>query len=86
MVDSLEDLLIDLVGTILLEGDLHHQEGVSKTLDANTNWSVSHVGFLCLSARIVVVVDNSVKVLGDNLGDFVKLFKVKLALTNEARK
>lgn len=45
-----------------------------------------HVRFLCFSARIVIVVDNSVKVLSDDLSNFVKLFKVKLALTNEARK
>lgn len=59
MVDSLEDLDVELPGSWRVEGHSESHEGICETLDTKTDGSVSHVTVSCL--------DNGVVVSGDDL-------------------
>ena len=72
VVDRLKDHRIDLEGFIALEDESHDLEGISETLNANTDGSVAHVRVLSLYDWVVVAVDHTVQVLGDTLGHAVE--------------
>lgn len=73
------DQLIDFDSTLILECDLHDLEGICKTLYTNTNGSVSHVRLLCLRYWIVVHINDFIQVLGNSLGNIVKLFIIEFS-------
>ncbi|KAH3685491.1 hypothetical protein WICPIJ_003538 [Wickerhamomyces pijperi] len=76
VVDGLEDLNVQLLGLFRFERQSQDHESIGQTLDTQGNWSVSHVGSSGFWDRVVVTVNDSVQVLGDNLGDLVQLLKV----------
>ena len=43
MVDRLKDELVDFEGSVRLERQTHHLEGVSQTLDTNADRTMLHV-------------------------------------------
>ena len=76
-VDGLEDVLVELTGLGTVERHLELLEAVSKTLDADTDGTVTHVGVLGLLDGVEVAVNDTVQVAGDNLTDLTELVKVK---------
>lgn len=78
VVDGLEDLLVKLLGVWSIEGQAKDHEGVGETLNTDTNGTVAHVGLASLGNGVVVDVNDSVQVEGDDLGDGVELLEVVL--------
>ena len=90
MVDSLEDLDVELPSSWRVEGHSESHEGICETLDTKTDRSVSHVTVSCLDNRVVVSGNDldislctkrrrltySVQVLGNDLGNLVELLEV----------
>jgi hypothetical protein len=76
VVNSLENLNIQLLGLRRFERHTKGEERVGQTLDTQSNWPVPEVAAARLLYRIVVDFNNLVEVTSDNLGDLVKLFEV----------
>jgi len=76
-VNGLEDLLVQLFGCGTFEGESEEEEGVSKTLDSNTDGAVSQVGSFCFRDWVVVDVNDLVQVAGDDLRDFIELLMIE---------
>ena len=75
-VDGLEDVLVELPSLGRLEGVAHDHEGVGESLDADSDGAVAHVGAAGLLDGVEVLVNDPVKVLGDDLGDLIELLEV----------
>jgi len=78
VVNRLKDHCVDLEGFIILKGNLHLLKSISKSLDADTDWTVTHVGVLSLGDWVIVAIDDRVEVLRDTLGNFVQVLVVEL--------
>jgi hypothetical protein len=76
VVDSLEDLLVELSSLGRLERHAQGKESIGKTLDTETNRSVTHVAVASLLDRVVVHIDDLVQVTDNDLTDFVQLLEV----------
>merc|ERR1719402_2035036 len=76
VVDRLEDLLVQQLSLLRLEGEPHQDEGVSESLDTDADGPVSHVAPLRLLDRVVVDVNDFVEVLGGNLSDLFESVEV----------
>ena len=85
MVNSLEELLIELVSPFIFEGDFEHHKCICQTLDANTYRSMSLVGVTRLLAWIVVVINDLIEVSGNHLGDLMQLFVLEYPVLNIPR-
>jgi hypothetical protein len=84
MVDGLEDLQVELTSGGTVKGHSQGHESVGETLDTETDRSVTHVRVFGLDDRVVIDVDDSVQVLGNNLGNSVELLKVVLPVADES--
>lgn len=78
MVDSFEDISVELEGVSGFVRHLQNLEGISKSLNTNTNRSVSHVGVSSLNNGVVVDVNNSVEIFCYALGHLVEVVEIKL--------
>ena len=78
-VDRLEDLLVELLGPLRVEGQAQQDEGVGEPLDADADGPVAQVGVARGLDRVVVDVDDLVEVAGDDAGDGAELVKVEEA-------
>lgn len=76
VVDSLKDLLVELAGLGRLERHAQSKEGISKTLNTNTDRAVAHVAVASLGDGVVVDINDAVQVANNNHSDVVKLLKV----------
>jgi hypothetical protein len=63
---------------IILKCNLHLCISISESLNADSNWSVTHVRVLCLLDRVEISVNNSVQVSCNAFSYFVKELVVKL--------
>mmetsp|Transcript_43526 Transcript_43526/g.93229 ORF Transcript_43526/g.93229 Transcript_43526/m.93229 type:complete len:535 (+) Transcript_43526:75-1679(+) len=77
-IDGFENVRVQLLGLLALEGEPHHEESVSQTLNAETNGSVPHVGVAGLREGVVVPVNDLVQVASDDLCHFVEALEVVL--------
>ena len=80
MVDCLEDLNVELLGSCGVERHTEHHESIRETLHTDSDWSVAHVGLPRFRDRVEIDVDNSIQVVGDNLSNIVQLLEVVLAM------
>ncbi len=78
MVNSLKYEIIHFNGALILEAYLHYLESIGQALRTYTYGSMPHIGNFSFWDRIVVFINNSVKILGDSLSNVVKLFVVVL--------
>ncbi len=78
MVYSLKYEIIHFNGALILEADLHYLESIGQALRTYTYGSMPQIGNFSFWDRIVVFINNSVKILGDSLSNVVKLFVVVL--------
>lgn len=83
MVDGLEDLDVQFLGGLRVERHAESHESISETLNTNTNRSVAHVRSAGFWDGVVVDVDDAVKVIGDDLGNFMELLEVVFAILDE---
>ena len=79
MVDSLEYLNVELLGCKGIECHAQCHESISEALDADSDRAVTHVGATGLGDRIIVDINDTIEVEGDDLGDIVKLLEIVLA-------
>ena len=77
IVDALEDLLVERLGFLTVVIDLEHGEGVSKTLNTQSDGPVSQVGVLGLLDGVVVPVDDLVQVADQFCGHILKFLEVE---------
>jgi hypothetical protein len=84
MVDGLEDLDIEFLGSLRVEWHMECHEGVGLTLHANPDRAVVHVGATGLRDRVVADVD-MVDVEGHDLGDIVKSYSPLTTKEGRAR-
>ena len=80
MVDGLEDLNVEFLGSCGVERHAEHHESICETLHTNSNWSVAHVGLPRFRDWIEIDIDNTIQVEGDNLSNVVQLLEVVLAM------
>ena len=80
MVESLEDLNVEFLGSCGVERHAKHHESICETLHADSDWPVAHVGLPRFGDRVVIDVDNSIQVVGDNFSNVVQLLEVVLAV------
>ena len=85
MVDGLEDLNVEFLGSCRVEWHAEHHKSIGKSLNTNSDGSMAQVGFLCFRDGVVVDVDDAVKVKCDNLGNIVQLLEVVLPMGDEGR-
>ena len=78
MINSLKDLLCEFFSARILERNAKNLESVGKTLHANTDWSVFHIGNFCLFNWIVISIDDSIKIMSNSFGNMVELLEVKI--------
>lgn len=71
-----------------LKGKSHHLEDVSETLHTDTDGTVPQIAIFCFFNRIIVAVNDFVKVTSNNSGDFDKSLEVKseVVAIKESRK
>lgn len=72
VINCLENLAVDVHHFSIFECDTHLLERISKSLDSNADWPMSEVGVFSLWQRVVVHVDDFIKVFGNSLGHFVE--------------
>ena len=77
MVDSLEEFLVESLGLIAFELDLQDLQCICQPLDTDTDGPVSTVRPLRLLTWVVIFVDDSVQVPGNDFGHFVQLLEVE---------
>mmetsp|Transcript_23742 Transcript_23742/g.65637 ORF Transcript_23742/g.65637 Transcript_23742/m.65637 type:complete len:218 (+) Transcript_23742:84-737(+) len=77
-VHGLEDVLIQALGGLALEGEPHDQEGIRQALDAQAYRPVSHVRASSLLHWIVIPVDDLVEVPSGDLRHLVEPLEVIL--------
>lgn len=80
MVDGLKDLLVQLSSLRRLERHAQSKESIGKTLDTDTNGSVSHVAVASFRNGVVVHINDPVQVANDSLCDLVQLLEVVAGL------
>lgn len=78
MVNRLEDQRVDVLGLVILEGDLHLLICISKSLNTDADGSVPHVGILRFREWVVVAVDDSIEVSGHTLRHLVEELVIEL--------
>ena len=76
MINSFKHKSIDFEGSLIFVRNLHLLQSISKTLNTNTNWSVSEVRVLSFNDWVIVIVNDLVEVLGNSARDFMKLVVV----------
>ena len=67
VIDSFEDLEIELSSLRRVERHSERHEGVGESLHSDTDRSVSHVGVFSFFDGVVVDVDNSIEIERDDL-------------------
>mmetsp|Transcript_85769 Transcript_85769/g.191778 ORF Transcript_85769/g.191778 Transcript_85769/m.191778 type:complete len:753 (-) Transcript_85769:7-2265(-) len=77
-VNGLEDILVQLLRAVALEGQAHDHEGVGKALDTKSDGSVPHVGAPGLLDGVVVAVDDLVEVARGHPRHLVEALEVVL--------
>jgi hypothetical protein len=77
VVNSFENIRVQLESLGGLVRDLHYLESISKSLNSNSNRSVSHVRVSSFLNWVVVYINNSVKIFGHSFRDFVKVIEVE---------
>ena len=77
MVDSLEHPNIDTASVLRAEGDLHHCEGFSKPLDADSEGAEIMGGIASGIARVVRDVDKFVQVAYDEFSESMEPWVVE---------
>mmetsp|Transcript_15040 Transcript_15040/g.28226 ORF Transcript_15040/g.28226 Transcript_15040/m.28226 type:complete len:282 (+) Transcript_15040:334-1179(+) len=75
-VDRLKDVLVQLHGFLALEGQLHHQKGISQALHTQAHRAMAHVRVPRLWDRIVIPVNDLVQVSGHHFRDLVEALEV----------
>lgn len=58
-------------------------KGISKTLHANTNGAMPHIASASFGDGVVVNVNDTVEVVGNNFGHVMELFEVVFAVGDE---
>lgn len=81
MIHSLEYHRVDLFGLVILIGDFHFNEGISKSLNTNTDWSMPHVRVLGLWNWVIVHINDSVQILGHASCHLVELLIVESSIS-----
>ena len=77
MVHCFEDHFVNKISLISFERNPHHLESISKSLNSDSNWSVSLVWVLSFRNWIIVLIDDSVEVVSYYLCDLMKFFIIK---------
>jgi hypothetical protein len=77
IIDGLKDLFVKSQGLIGVIVHLHHCKDISQSLNPNSNWPVSKIGFLASLYWIVILVNNFVEIISNDSGHFDKTLKVK---------
>ena len=85
MVDRLEDLNIEFLGSCRVEWHAEHHEGICKALNTDSDRSMTHVGPPCFRDGVVVDVNNAVQIERDNFSDVVQLLEVVLTVGDKRR-
>ena len=85
MVDGLENLNIEFLGSCGVERHAEHHESIGKTLHTNSDWSMAHVGLPRFRDGVVVDVDDAVQIECDNLSNAVQLLEVVLPVGDKGR-
>merc|ERR1719234_737974 len=76
VVDCLKDLFVEQARFFRLKRQPHENVSVSKALDTNSNWSVSHVAVPRLLNGVEVHLNDLVQVLRSHLGHLLQALKV----------
>merc|ERR1719234_1894906 len=76
IVDRLKDLFVKQARLFRLKRQPHKNVSVSKALDTNSNWSVSHVAVPSLLHGVEVHLNDLVQVLRRHLGHLLQALKV----------
>jgi len=85
MVDGLEDLDVEFLGSRGVEWHAEHHESIGKTLHTDSDRSMAHVGLPCFGDGVVIDVDDAIQVECDNFSDVVQLLEVVLAVGDKGR-
>lgn len=83
VVYGLEDLLVELTCLRGFKRHTESHEGVRKTIHTKTNRAVTHVREARLRDRVIVAVNDTVEVNGDDLGHIMQLLEVVFAVLDE---
>ena len=84
MVNGLENLDIELLGFGRIKGHAKCHEGIGET-STKTDGAMAEVRTTSFRDWVVVDIDDTVQVVGDDLGDIVQLLEVVLAVDDEGR-
>mmetsp|Transcript_482 Transcript_482/g.647 ORF Transcript_482/g.647 Transcript_482/m.647 type:complete len:326 (-) Transcript_482:199-1176(-) len=76
-IDGLENILIERLRSLGLKWDLQHLEYISKTLDTDSNWAMTHIGSTAFLSWVEIPIDDSVQVSRNNLSDFLQLVEIE---------
>lgn len=79
-VDGIKDVLVELTSLGTIKRHLEHLKTIGKTLDTDTNGTVTHVGVLGLLDGVEVAVNDAVEVASYDLTDSLELIEVKLSI------
>ena len=85
MVDGLENLDIEFLGSCRVEWHAEHHESIGQALHTDPDGPVAHVRVPCFWDGVVVDVDDAVQVECNDLSDIVQLLEVVLAVGNKRR-
>ena len=83
MINGLEDLNVEFLGSGRVERHTEHHEGVSEALHTDPDRSVAPVRPLRFRHGVVVDVDDAVEIECDDFSDIVQLLEVVLAVGNK---
>jgi hypothetical protein len=83
MVDRFEYLDVELFRRGRVEWHVQRHEGISETLHANTNGTMSHVRSASFGRGIVVHINYTIEVVGNDFGYIMELVEVVLAIGDE---
>ena len=85
VVDSLEDLLVEGSSPVRVEGESENHERVGEAIDTETDRTMAKVGLLGLGYRVVISINDAIKVLGDDLSHVVEFLEVVDTLADVRR-
>ena len=83
MVNSLENLKVQLPCGGRIERNAQSHEGVSKTLHTDTDGTMAHVRTTSFRDRVVIDVDDPIEVERNDLGNIMKFLEVILVVRDK---
>ena len=83
MVNSLEDLDVELLGLRRIERHAESHEGIGETLHTDTYGAMAEVRATSFGDGVVIDVDDAVQIVGDHLGYIVQLLEVVSTIGDE---